>query len=35
MSPEKEKVMEISSVLIDVKDLLPSSTGYYTYGNSE
>jgi Eukaryotic-type carbonic anhydrase len=31
---EKEKVAEVASVSIDVKDLLPSSTGHYTYAGS-
>ena len=34
VSPEKEKVVEVSSVSINVKDLLPLSTGYYTYAGS-
>jgi carbonic anhydrase len=34
ISPEKEKVVEVPSISIDVKDLLPSSTGYYTYAGS-
>ena len=32
--PEKEKVADVASVSIDVKDLLPSSTAYYTYAGS-
>ena len=32
--PDKEKVLEVSSLSIDVKDLPPSSTGYYTYPGS-
>ena len=31
---EKEKVAEVSSVSINVNDLLPSSTGYYTFPGS-
>lgn len=34
VSPEKAKVVEVSSVSINVKDLLPSSIGYYTYAGS-
>jgi carbonic anhydrase len=34
VSPEKEKVVEISSVSINVKDLLPPTTGYYTFAGS-
>ncbi len=31
---EKEKVVEIASVSINVMDLLPSTTGYYTFAGS-
>lgn len=34
ISPEKEKVVEVPSVSIDVKDLLPSNAGYYTFAGS-
>ena len=34
ISPEKGKVVEISSVSINVKDLLPEATGYYTFTGS-
>jgi carbonic anhydrase len=34
LSTEKEKVVEISSVTINAKDLLPPTTGYYTFAGS-
>jgi carbonic anhydrase len=34
VSEEKEKVVEVSSVSINLKDLLPASTGYYTFAGS-
>jgi len=32
--PEKDKTVEVSSVSVNVKDLLPSQNGYYTYSGS-
>lgn len=34
VSPEKEKVVDVPSISINVKDLLPPSTGYYTFAGS-
>jgi len=34
VSQEKGKVIEVSSISINVKDLLPAETGYYTFSGS-